>query len=312
MLSPRSAGKAGRLNLPSLDIRLLFIFAELLKQRSVGKAAEALNMPQPSVSRNLATLREHFGDQLFVRTRNGMEPTPAALAMAGAVEDVTAIYRARLMHPGVFDPKRSNREFTIAASDLGHMLLLPALLRATADLAPLLRFTAVPLGSKSLLEGLESGEIDLAVGAFPNLYAGVLEQTLFPEHYVCLVRRGHPTIAGRISLGQFLEAQHIVVVAHELGHSHQAVEKRLLELCPANHVRVVTQSFLIGALLADRSDLVFTVPSRVVDAVGGRHNYSVLKPPLELPGFDAKQYWHSRFHEDPGNRWLRRTVSSMF
>jgi DNA-binding transcriptional LysR family regulator len=300
------------LNLPSLDIRLLFIFAEMMKQRSVGKVADALNMPQPSVSRNLTTLREHFGDQLFVRTRNGMEPTPAALAMADAVEEVTSIYRARLIQPGVFDPMTSRREFTIAASDLGHMLLLPLLLRATASEAPNVRFTAVPLGARSLLEGLESGEIDLAFGGFPNLYAGVLEQTLFAEHYVCLVRRGHPIIDGGVTLEQFLDAGHIIVAAHELGHSHQTVEKRLLEICPADKVRVVTRNFLIGALLADRTDLVFTVPSRIVDAVGGRHNYSVLKPPLDLPGFDAKQYWHARFHEDPGNRWLRRTISGLF
>jgi hypothetical protein len=31
-----------------------------------------------------------------------------------------------------------------------------------------------------------------------------------------------------------------------------------------------------------------------------------------LPGFEVKQYWHERFHNDPGNQWLRHTIASLF
>jgi DNA-binding transcriptional LysR family regulator len=60
----------------AIDIRLLMVFDAIYKTRSVTAAAEALDLGQPAVSVALAKLRHHFGNPLFVRTSNGMEPTP--------------------------------------------------------------------------------------------------------------------------------------------------------------------------------------------------------------------------------------------
>ena len=60
----------------SIDLRLLSVFDEIYKSRSVSAAAAKLGLGQPAVSVALGKLRQHFGNPLFVRTSQGMEPTP--------------------------------------------------------------------------------------------------------------------------------------------------------------------------------------------------------------------------------------------
>lgn len=298
------------MNTQNLDLDQLLVFDALLRDRSVSAVARRLGLPQPTVSRWLAELRRFFDDPLFVRTRRGMEPTPVALGAAEAVHEIVHLYRVRLMHAGGFDPARSTRNFAIAASDFGHLLVLPLLERHTAQSAPHLTFTAMPLDRRPLIEALESGEADIAVGGFPALFAGVREQFLFHEHYVCLVRAGNPICRGGVlSRAGFEAARHVVVSARALGHVHQAVEKRLLETVPPDRLRIVSQSFLLAALFVEQTDLVLTVPAGIARVVAARGTVETLAPPLDLPGFDVKQYWHERFHQDPGHAWLRRTIA---
>ena len=300
------------MNIPDTDLRDLIVFSMLMRHRSVTRAATVLNLPQPTVSRCIARLREQLGDVLFVRTRAGMEPTPMALAAADAVEEIVRIYAAQLSDPGKFDPAASRREFAIAASDVGHLLVLPSLFAAVAHDAPRVKFTAVPLSPRPLIEELQSGEVDLAIGGFPNLFAGVREQTLYKEEYVCLVREDHPTIGRRMTVGEFKRSEHIIVSTRTLGHIHQEIEKRLLEMCEPDRVRIVSHSFIVSALIIERTDLVLTVPSAVASLLGPRSSFRTMSPPTVLPGFEVKQYWHERFHGDPGNQWLRHTIASLF
>jgi DNA-binding transcriptional LysR family regulator len=298
------------MNTEHLDLDQLLVFDALLRDRSITAVARRLGLPQPTVSRWLADLRRFFNDPLFVRTRRGMEPTPVALGAAEAVHEIVHLYRVRLLHGGGFDPARSERNFAIAASDVGHLLVLPLLERCTAESAPGLTFTAVPLDRRPLIEALESGEVDIAVGGFPALFAGVREQVLFRERYVCLVRTDHPLCrGGTLSRAAFKAARHVVVAAQAMGHVHHAVEKRLLEMVPADRVRITSQSFLLAALFVEQSDLVLTVPSGVARLFPVRGSVETLPPPLDLPVFEVKQYWHERFHHDPGHAWLRRTVA---
>jgi DNA-binding transcriptional LysR family regulator len=152
------------MNIPDLDLRDLAVFSMLMQLHSVTKVGAALNLPQPTVSRCVARLREQFRDVLFVRTRSGMEPTSIALAAAPAVNDIVRVYATQLSDPGKFDPKVSRREFALAASDVGHLLVLPRLFSEMASEAPGVKFTAVPLSQRPLIEELQSGEVDLAVG----------------------------------------------------------------------------------------------------------------------------------------------------
>ena len=66
-----------------LDLKLLAIFEEVYKVKSVSQAADNLRIAQPTVSMGLRKLRQRFNDPLFVRTSTGMEPTPRAADLCG-------------------------------------------------------------------------------------------------------------------------------------------------------------------------------------------------------------------------------------
>ena len=70
-----------------LDLRLLRLFDAIHATSSITKAADALDLSQPTVSIGLGKLRRHFGDPLFVRTPDGMLATPLADGLIVAVRD---------------------------------------------------------------------------------------------------------------------------------------------------------------------------------------------------------------------------------
>ncbi|QIB64973.1 LysR family transcriptional regulator [Kineobactrum salinum] len=291
------------------DLKLLFVFQTLIQKRSVSQAADALNLSQPSVSRCLSSLRTHFGDELFVKTRGGMKPTPYAQEIAPAVDEMLSIYYSKLAQMQKFDPLTSKRTFKIAALDVGHAYFFPRLIPVLEKDAPHVSLKGVPLGLHSLIEELETGETDVAIGAFPKLYGGVYERTLYRDNYVCLVRKKHPNFKGKPSLEEFQQARHIIASTKGQGHIHELIEKELHKVVPKDNIRVVSHNFLSCVLIALHSDYVVTLPSRTCEASGQLANFRMFPHPVELPPFEVKEYWHERFHKDPANQWLRNTIA---
>ena len=294
-----------------LDFKLLETFQCLLKTRRVSAAGDMLGVSQPTVSRNLARLRSHFNDPLFVRTHRGMEPTPCATELASAVDEMLALYHSRLSQQYAFDPATSRRTFNIAASEIGHALLFPPLVERMSKEAPDIQFKAVPLGLHSLIDDLETGAVDIAFGAYPKLFSGVYERTVGAESYVCVAGKKNPGIGRKLSFKAFSEAHHVIVSAQGLGHIHEQIERQLLTTCPAENVRVISHHFLATMLLVEQTNLIATVPSRVASLLGERLGLRVFKPPLEIQPFDIKVYWHERYHKSPANQWLRSSIAEI-
>ena len=91
------------LNFRSLDLNLLRVFDEVMAERSLTKAAHKLSITQPAVSNAMRRLREVVGDELLVRSGQGVEPTPRALALWPSVRDALALLQESLA-PGNFEP----------------------------------------------------------------------------------------------------------------------------------------------------------------------------------------------------------------
>jgi len=64
---------------------------------------------------------------------------------------------------------------------------------------------------------------------------------------------------------------------------------------------------------AARSDLIATVPHALaVYFARLSSSLAVAKPPFDIGGFDVKQHWHRKFHNDSRNKWLRKQVAQLF
>lgn len=184
-----------RMDVRQLDLNLLRVFAQLLRERQVSRAAVALGLSQPAVSNALRRLREELGDELFHRSARGMQPTAYALRIAPAVTQALDLIGGALATAQDFDPVDSQRSFTLAMSDVGQIYFLPLLMETLACEAPQVSLRIVGLNAAELPLAMSDGRIDVALGWLPQLQAGFFQQVLFRQGYVCLMRAGHPAAA---------------------------------------------------------------------------------------------------------------------
>ena len=296
-----------------LDLNLLPIAIALYEERGVNKTATRLGMSQPAVSAALARLRKAFDDPLFVRTVHGMEPTPRAHALIAPARDVLSRVERDVLSGLAFDPATANTTFTFALSDVGEMVFLPKILERLRNLAPLASVRSIALPPTDLRDGLETGEVDLAVGYFPDLETtNLFQQRLFTHHFCCLLRADHPIASKRLSIKQFLQLGHIAV--HAAGRSQEIFERFLVRNRVRPKVVLVTPHFMSLPPIIGKSDLCATVPHAIgMFFSGSWTNIKTVLPPFpDAPRIVLKQHWHRKAHHDPRNQWLRRLVSELF
>jgi DNA-binding transcriptional LysR family regulator len=295
-----------------LDLNLLRVLVVIAEKRSVSAAAIHLQKSQPSVSAALSRLRAFFGDPLFVRTGNRMQPTPRMLEIAGPVRDVLTRVGANIVASPTFEPAAKNAPIVLALSDVGEVVFLPAIIPALRRIAPHTSLRSVSLPASEVAAGLETGAIDLALGYFPNLRQhNFFQQSLFSDTFTCLIRADHPVKSPRLSLRQFASLDHAVVRAES--RTEEVIERFLVSRKIQRRVVLTTPHFASVPPIVERSDLVVTVPEPLANyftTVSTR--IRSVKPPFDPPRIDLKQFWHRRYHHDARNRWLRNFVCGLF
>jgi DNA-binding transcriptional LysR family regulator len=285
------------------------VFDAVLRGRSVTTAAAQLALTQPAVSNALARLRAVFGDALFLRTSQGMEPTPFARELAEPVRQALALLESALAHGPGFDPASSSRSFRFYMSDLGQIEFLPPLLERIRRVAPQVRLEAVALELEGIADALAAGSLDLAIGFLPALGPPLRRRALFRDPYVCLFRNDHPAIGARLTRKAFLEASH-ALVSYRGGH--RVVEEALERAGLARRIVLRVPHFTVVPMVLERTDLILTLPRRVAQVFERRGNLRSLPPPVPIPAADVAVHWHERFDADAGNRWLREQLAELF
>jgi DNA-binding transcriptional LysR family regulator len=295
-----------------LNLDLLTVLVALDDTRSVSAAAVALGMTQPQVSVALGKLRELFNDAVFVRTTNGMQPTSRATLLVKSARGVLTQIDRDLFGEDNFNPATARRPFVLALSDAGELVIMPTMLNILRRAAPNAPIRSVSLSAADVDRGLESGEIDLAIGYLPDLSKrNFFQQTLFMDGYVSLVRAGHPVTAAQFGIEQFLQYEHAVVrapIRHQelidLHLSRRRIHCRVGFICP----HVVTLPSIVA-----HSDMIITVARRLAThflALGAPLRQVEL--PFPLPTVEIRQHWHSKFHHDARNKWLRSLIAAAF
>ncbi len=291
-----------------LDIKLLRLLDLLYTTRSVTRAAEQLGQSQPTVSIWLARLRKQLGDPLFVRTPEGMQPTPRTDALIATAREVLEGLRRLSESESRFDPATARREFRIFMTDASHVTLLPRLFSHVRALAPQVRLEAASIDAR-MVPALQSGEGDLALGLVPGLEAGFYLQTLFGQDWVCLCNARHPRIGATFTLGDYVAEAHIGIVS---GTGYQLLDGALKSQGIARRVLLELPGFLGLAAILSTSDLVATLPRQIGETLARAAGLRVLECPVAIPSFTVKQYWHARYHHDAANRWLRGICAELF
>jgi len=296
--------------LKAMDLNLLVLLDAMLEHRGVTRAAAAVGLSQPAMSAALTRLRRIFNDPLFVRSGSEMQPTSRALELALPVRQVMDTVRGEILQRSRFEPHAAERRFVLLTPDLGEIQFVPALLRQLAQVAPGARLATLARAPQAAAEALASGAADLALGYFPDLHkVGFMQQKLFDNGVVCLVRRGHPCTASRLTLPAYLAASHAVVKPDGREHVFdQYLQRKRIE----RHVVVELSHFFSLLPVIESSDLIATVPRDMAEVCLRYGEVCIVDAPLRAPAIPIHQTWHERVHRDPANVWLRGIIHALF
>jgi DNA-binding transcriptional LysR family regulator len=292
--------------LAQLDLNLLRALDALLAERHVTRAAARLALTQSAASRALARLREELGDPLLVRGPSGaLLPTARADQLGPvvrrALEELAAAWRGE-----VFDPRTSQRRFTVTGADYAELVLLPGLVARLAELAPGVQLVFVPM-PPDLNGALASGAVDAMLAPHGMPGAGLYQRQLFDESFVVAMRAGHPAATGKLTLDRFCSLSHLLIAPR--GNPGGAVDDALAKLGRRRHVAVSVPHFLVAPHVIAASDLVVTMAMRMVAAFSSMFDLVTRAPPLPVPGFSIHLQWHERTHSDAAHRWFREQVA---
>jgi DNA-binding transcriptional LysR family regulator len=298
----------------AIDLNLLSVFQEVYRERQISSAAKRLGLSQSAVSNALARLRRAFGDELFVRTASGMQPTPLAVQMAEPIGVAMAQVALALNQRSRFDPAASSRRFVLAMTDVGEIYFMPALIERCRALAPLVEISSVRAGTVALKEDMEGGRVDLAVGPFEDVSEALYQRQLFRQPYVTMMRKGHPLARldrdGELTLERFVRAEHMLVDSSERPYDRINVLLARAGIGPAVRFRV--PHFTAVPYMVSSSDLVVTVPQKLAERAALPFGLEWVVPPLALPPLQTNVFWHRRYNQDPGNQWLRGLLAEVF
>lgn len=146
-----------------MDFRKLKYFVAVSEQKSFTKAAEILRIAQPALGLQIRQLEQQLKVQLLVRHSRGVEITDAGGILLQHARDI--LERLELARAAVRDsaPVQGERILIGMAPSISAMLAFP-LIKLGAQKFPNVTIVLVEELSSVLLEWLENGRIDIAIG----------------------------------------------------------------------------------------------------------------------------------------------------
>src|SRR6185437_5123493 len=204
------------------------------------------------------------------------------------------------------------RTFQFCVVDAGVIKLLPPLVNRMLIEAPHVRLRVMQLDFEQLESWLESGTVDFSKGAVPALAKGIGRQFLWTEEYVSIVNRGHPRLSSNPSLRDFTKEHHVLVSTLGTGHAQKLAEKAVEAAIPEENIICRVPIFIAAAVIAKHTNAIATLPMSIATVLAEDLNLEIVRPPIKLPKIEIYQYWHNRFHREPGNKWIRSVFASLF
>jgi DNA-binding transcriptional LysR family regulator len=293
------------MNLRSLDLNLLVVFDAIYHEGNVTRAAAKVGLSQPATSGALSRLRGHLGDELFLRSAEGLRPTPRAIELADRLPGIL-VELENALEPPTFDPATSEHVLRIASLDYFTVVVIPALLRLFETEAPKVRVHLVPTVGQPF-PMLDKGEIDFAFATLFDVDDRFGQERLITDTYSCLVRRGHPLTHRMFDIHRFAAAQHVLV--SPAGDPHGFVDDELEKAGLSRQVSLMLNHFSAAPAVVAQSNLILTAPTLVLNKLK-TPEHELLDCPVNVPDIyrNLDLIWHQRLSGHPAKIWFRKAI----
>ncbi|MCU0818262.1 MAG: LysR family transcriptional regulator [Beijerinckiaceae bacterium] len=171
-----------------MELRQIRYFIQVVKLKSVTKAARALNMAQPALSRHIHALEYQLRTPLFVRTARGVVPTEAGAKLATLGESLLGLVD-QIREQVENSPEQIAGHVVIGMPQSVSGILAPAIIDYCQQNYPEISLRITEGLSIFLEEWLSQGKIDLAVLTRPTEVSAIEYTPLVREQMVLV---GHP------------------------------------------------------------------------------------------------------------------------
>jgi len=280
-----------------------------------------LSVTPSAVSHALSRLRYSIGDELFIPSQSGMQPTRRALALASAVRE--GLEKIELALTGKESaPAEALRPFRIGACDYAFMAILPSLVKQLARSAPHVDLRAFPCRRLDMVQQLKKGQVDLVIGRFSKLAKGLSRCTLLWEDEVIVARAGHPLTQNKVTRERLREFPHLVVAlngpeeneAKRFMNDH-GVERRVCIECalrefqtekidPVGRAAVCLAHFAAMVSFLQLTDMVTTLPRRLALRAAAHARLVLLDLPYPSRTVEIVMLWNQSRYQDRRLPWL--------
>jgi DNA-binding transcriptional LysR family regulator len=294
-----------------IDLNLLAAFDALMNERNVTRAATQMGVSQPAMSAALSRLRTLLGDPLFLRSADGLLPTPRARELAEPIAQSLRHIAAALLKGETFVPDDATLTLNIGMSDYAAFVVLPRLLEKVAEQAPCITIDVHAFHDRDhAVDLLDAGVIDAAVGVAPTQpEARILTRPIFTDTFVTIVSSTHPAARRVMDMETYLSLSH--VLASPEGQRHGLVDAALAQRGKRRHLALtLPHMFAVPAVVA-RTRLTATVMKRVALHSSAARKLAFLPPPIALPEIVVHVIWHRRSDTNPAQQWLRELITSV-
>jgi DNA-binding transcriptional LysR family regulator len=297
-------------NFRTLDLNLLRVFDVVMAEGSITRAAQRLAMTQPAVSNALKRLRDSLGEDLLTRAPRGVQPTAFGEALWPQVRSSLGQLREAL-EPGEFDPTVDTRVFRLTMADAAAGLMLPALMARFEALGAHSHVEVRPLLDRDPRPLLGQGDIDFAIGHFPEAVAALVAQgravplrhrRLAEGRYVCAMRRDHPLAGEPLTLDAFCAASHVLVSFS--GRPHGFVDHALASLKRTRHIALTVNQFFTAAHVVAACNHLTVLPARFLPLTGLQDRLVERELPVAPGTVYLDALWHVRHDRSAAHQWL--------
>jgi DNA-binding transcriptional LysR family regulator len=317
-----------KLNLKALDLNLLRVFDALEQERSVTGAGNRLNITQSAISHALNRLRVLLNDELFVRSSDGMIPTPRAIEIAPRLhEGLMQITFA--LDPPNFVPALAEHTFTLACHSHVSTVLFPHVMTRLRREAPGVELHVRPI-SVGIVADFDAARTDITIGDFRHIPDRFDKEQLMTDRVVWALRADHPFAEGEFTIEKLCALPHIVLsvgdqtqvtadgfVVEEglelraMRTDDEPLRTAFASLRRERVIRMSVPDSPTALAVVGATDMAALVPLRLAQSLASTYKVRLFEPPYASAPSKMILVWHRSFGEQPAIAWLRGVIRTV-
>lgn len=272
-----------------MNLNLIKHFLAAYDFQSISKAADFMNITQPSMSAAIKNFEEQTGKTMFHRTSRSIQPTDEAHYIAEQCRDILN------QLDSVF---KEERKLNVCCPEI--------VLQSIPNLAGVY-FVETPAVEYSILDKLRTGEVDLIIDDISVVDHSFVVEPVGVQKLALACRKDHPSIGDSISMQQFKDADHIMLRLKDKNIS--ALETRTDEKFQRKILREVSgQSNL---LLNVRNSDAICIVSESMFPLAKELGLKVLPPPFLLRDYEMKMIYHKRSVKEKRHQEMRTQIKQV-